>query len=107
MYNRTKTALEEAGFNAFSAINVHGRGKEAVKFTPTSTNEDKEHVDYHRFMAKKMLLLFLRDEDEERLINTIIATNRTKNSGDGKIFIIPVNESIRIRTGETNNEALV
>lgn len=107
MYNQTKEALEAAGFNAFSSVNVHGRGKAAVSFTAADPSEKKEQADFHRFMAKKMLIIFIRDEDEERLIKTVMTINSTKNSGDGKIFVIPVKESIRIRTGERQDEALV
>lgn len=107
MYSRTKEELEKMGFNAFSAINVHGRGKEGVKFTIANANEAKGFDDYHRFVAKKMIIVVINDEDEAKLVKTVIAANRTGNSGDGKIFIIPVKQSIRIRTNESGVEALV
>jgi nitrogen regulatory protein PII 2 len=107
MYHRTKEALEKAGFSAFSAMNVHGRGKASVQFSIANMNEKKEQLDYHRFMAKKMVIVVFNDGDEPKLVETVIGVNRSGNSGDGKIFIIPVKESIRIRTGETGVEALV
>jgi len=107
MYKKTKAALEEVGFNAFSMISVNGRGKVPVQYTAANNVEEKEQVDFHRFIAKKMIMVFIRDEDEERLIKAVMATNSTNNCGDGKIFVIPVHESIRIRTGETKDEALV
>ena len=107
MYTKTKEALEKAGFNGFSAVNVHGRGKTAVKFAVVNDNETKGQLDYHRFMAKKMVIVVIKDEDENRLVQTVIEANQSGNSGDGKIFIQPVKESIRIRTTESGVESLV
>jgi nitrogen regulatory protein PII 2 len=107
MYHQTKAVLEKTGFNAFSAMNVYGRGKAAVKFTSANANEQKQSTDYHRFIAKKMIVIVINDDDEAKLVKAIIDTNRTNHAGDGKIFIIPVTKSIRIRTGESGVEALV
>lgn len=109
MYAKTKEALCKAGFSAYSAAGVYGRGKAAVDFDYSISNtvEDRNYGSYHRFMPKTMLIVYARDEDEGKLVRTVIDTNRTNNPGDGKIFILPVSESIRVRTGETNDETLV
>jgi Nitrogen regulatory protein PII len=107
MYNQTKAVLEQAGFSAFSVLNVYGRGKAAVKFTSANADQQKESVEHHRFIAKKMITIVINDDDEAKLVKTVIDTNRTHHAGDGKIFIIPVTKSIRIRSGESGIEALV
>lgn len=90
-----------------STKEVLGRGRHKV-YTELNINssEDKEHYDNEMY-AKKMLEIYVRDEDVDSLINIIVSVNRSNNAGDGKIFICPVNKSIRIRTGEKDDEALM
>ena len=52
-------------------------------------------------LPKIQLEIIVRDTDVDMLITTIMDSARTGKIGDGKIFIIPVEKSIRIRTGET------
>jgi nitrogen regulatory protein PII 2 len=53
-----------------------------------------------------MLIVVATDQTVPRVVRTIIDVNRTGNRGDGKIFVMPVREAIRIRTGECDNVAL-
>jgi nitrogen regulatory protein PII 2 len=46
------------------------------------------------------------DADVDKVVQTVIAANKTGNKGDGKIFVQPVAETIRIRTGERGSDAL-
>ncbi len=101
MYFKTKEALDKAGFAALSVQEVIGRGKKAVQY-----DFDNEVVS-HRLVAKRMITMFVRDQDVDFLIKTIVETNKTNHAGDGKIFVSPVNEGIRIRTGERGNESVV
>jgi len=48
----------------------------------------------------------VKDEDVEKVIQTIIKTAQTGRVGDGKIFVIPVEEVVRIRTGERGGQAI-
>ncbi|WP_297182668.1 P-II family nitrogen regulator [Thermococcus sp.] len=50
--------------------------------------------------------MVVKDEDVEKVVNTILQNARRDMPGDGKIFIMPVYDAIRIRTGEKGNEAL-
>lgn len=106
-YRQTKEALEQEGFVAFSVMNVLGRGKKSVAFASGDGSHKDETGSYHRLMTKKMIIVYINDEDEIRLSRTVIKVNNTGQEGDGKIFVLPVRRSIRIRTGEENEDALV
>jgi len=54
-------------------------------------------------LPKIQLEIVVRDTDVDMLITTIMDSARTGKIGDGKIFVIPVDKSIRIRTGETES----
>ncbi|MCR5494008.1 MAG: P-II family nitrogen regulator [Treponema sp.] len=101
MYFKTKEALDKAGFSALSVQEVIGRGKNPVQY-----DFDNEIV-CHRLVAKRMITMFVRDQDVDFLVKTIVETNKTNHAGDGKIFVSPVLNSIRIRTGESGNEAIL
>lgn len=95
-----KDALAGIGFPALHVIEVEGRGKErGLKYS------GKENAGM-RYLPKKMLSLVVRDEEVAQTVNAIIKSSRTDEIGDGKIFIIPVEEVIRIRTGERGKEAI-
>lgn len=106
-YRQTKEALEQEGFSAFSVMNVLGRGKKSVEFSAGDGSCNNEASSYHRLMTKKMIIVYINDEDESRLSGTVIKVNKTEQEGDGKIFVLPVKRSIRIRTGEENEDVLV
>lgn len=106
-YHETKAALEKAGFSAISSVNVQGRGRNSVEFSPREENELKEYEKHHRFIPKKMIMIYIRDEDEKQLVDVVIDTNRTNHCGDGKIFILPIKTGFRIRSGESEEEAVV
>lgn len=106
-YRQTKEVLEQEGFSAFSVMNVLGRGKKPVEFSAGDGSYNNGVGSYHRLMTKKMIIIYLNDEDESRLSGTVIKVNQTEQEGDGKIFVLPVKRSIRIRTGEENEDALV
>ncbi|MCR4822433.1 MAG: P-II family nitrogen regulator [Treponema sp.] len=101
MYFKTKDALDKAGFSSLSVQEVIGRGKSPVQY-----DFDNEVVT-HRLVAKRMITMFVRDQDVDFLVKTIVETNKTNHAGDGKIFVSPVEDGIRIRTGESGNEAIL
>ena len=59
-----------------------------------------------RFIPKVRIDLVVQDEDVKKVIDAISRTARTENVGDGKIFITPVENALRIRTGEVGTSAL-
>lgn len=112
MMNPTKRALTECGAVSMTARKVIGRGKGKVDYMLLRGAEDGYDEAINQLSAgpklipKRMLTLVVPDEKVEEVVKTIIEVNKTGNPGDGKIFIMPVKEAIRVRTGETGNAAL-
>jgi len=91
-----KKALEDKGFNGMTITDVRGRGEQ--KGVTLEYRGGQYIVDT---LPKIQLEIVVRDIDVDMLITTIMDSARTGKIGDGKIFVIPVEKSIRIRTGET------
>lgn len=113
MVNRTKQALVDAGFAAFTVRKVLGRGKGQVDFrvlhgAETGHSEAIAHLkdDGPMLIAKRMMTIVVPGDTVLKVVETIIKANQTGQPGDGKIFVLPVTEAIRIRTGETGEKAL-
>jgi len=90
-----KKALEEKGFIGMTMSEVKGRGEQ--KGITLEYRGGKMTVD---FLPKVKLEVVVRDKDVDDLVATITGAARTGKIGDGKIFVLPVEKSIRIRTGE-------
>lgn len=103
---RTQQALKEAGFHGMSALPVRGRGKNPVEMETGDGGGAADAGRAHRFLPKQMLMVCIRDEEEERFVQTVLSVNRSGRAGDGKIFILPLKESIRVRTGERGEDTL-
>lgn len=109
---KTKDALVESGYPSITAQEVLGRGKQRGlqhEFchdlpVPDSEPEDMPGV---CFIPKRMLTLVVEDSDVEPLVTLITRINQTGNAGDGKIFVTPVSDAFRVRTGERGEHALV
>ncbi len=106
--NDTKRALNEAGISSFTATGrVQGRGKGLVDFRILHGAEEgaPEAIDQlgegPRLVPKRMITVVVSDDWVEKTVQTIINTNQTGSSGDGKIFVLPIMEATRVRTGET------
>jgi nitrogen regulatory protein PII 2 len=113
MMNATKQALIEAGFPAFTARKVVGRGKGNVDVgvmqgaeagAPEAIARLKD--DGPMLLPNRMMTVAVADESVPKLIETIIRANHTGRSGDGKIFVVPIEDSVRIRTGERGAAAV-
>ena len=91
-----KKALEDKGFNGMTITDVRGRGEQ--KGVTLEYRGGQYIVDS---LPKIQLEIVVRDTDVDMLITTIMDSARTGKIGDGKIFVLPVDKSIRIRTGET------
>jgi len=59
-----------------------------------------------RLKSKRMITLVVTDAKKELALETLIKTNQTGKSGDGKIFVLPTTDSIRVRTGESGDITL-
>ena len=110
--NATKHALAEAGIVSFAARKVMGRGKGKVDYMLLKGAQEgiEEAISQlgpgPKMIPKRMLIIVLPDELVPVAVETIISKNSTGSPGDGKIFVCPVTDAIRVRTGETGNAAL-
>jgi len=99
--DQVKEALTEINIRGMSVSEVRGFGRQ------------RGHAEFYRgseyqvdFLPKIRIDLVVRDEDVEAAINTVMEAGRTGQVGDGKIFVLPVEDAIRIRTGEAGEDIL-
>jgi nitrogen regulatory protein P-II 2 len=95
--------------DALTSIGVHGMTIAEVK----GYGRQKGHTEIYRgaeyavhFLPKVRIEIAVPDDMEDRVIDTITSAAKTGQIGDGKIFVTDVSRAVRIRTGETNNDAL-
>ena len=96
-----RTALEELGYPGMTIYEVRGHGKE--KGVTQQWRGQKYEVD---FLSRLKLEIVILDEDVSRILNTIVRAARTGETGDGKIFVLPVEGAIRVRTGDKDESAI-
>jgi nitrogen regulatory protein PII 2 len=110
--NITKRARADVGIYSLTARKVMGRGKGMIDYMLLQGAESgvEEAINQlgpgPKMIPKRMLTIVVPDEKVELTVKTIISVNKTGAPGDGKIFVSPVTESIRVRTGQEGNEAL-
>jgi nitrogen regulatory protein P-II 1 len=99
--DEVREALSEIGVSGMTVTEVKGFGRQ------------KGHTELYRgaeyvvdFLPKIKLELVVADEQLDRAIEAIVSVARTGKIGDGKIFVMPVEQVIRIRTGESNEAAI-
>lgn len=96
-----KDALMEAGISGMTVSEIKGFGRQ------------KGHKEQYRgaeytvdFVPKVKIEIVTADDDAQNAIDAILATARTGQIGDGKIFVSSLTEAVRIRTGESGGESL-
>ena len=99
--DEVREALAEVGVSGLTVTEVKGFGRQ------------KGHTELYRgaeyvvdFLPKIRVEVVLPDDQVEAAIEAVVKAARTGKIGDGKIFVTPVEQAIRIRTGETDEEAL-
>ena len=99
--DEVKEALHKLGVQGMTATEVKGFGRQ------------RGHAELYKgaeasvgFLLKVKLEVVVDDAQVERVVETIIGAARTGKIGDGKIFVLPVEEVVRIRTGERGSQAL-
>ena len=99
--DEVKEALQEIGVQGLSVIEVKGFGRQ------------KGHTELYRgaeyvvdFLPKVKIEVVLQDDQLDGAIEAIVDAAKTDKIGDGKIFVTTVEQAIRIRTGETGEDAL-
>ena len=112
MMNKTKAALAEAGISSITARDALGRGKGLVDLNLLEGAEKgyEEAIvqlgQSQRLIPKRIFFVVVPDRLVKKTVQTIIAVNRTGKSGDGKIFVMPVMDSVRVRTAESGDQVL-
>jgi nitrogen regulatory protein P-II 1 len=99
--DEVKEALHGIGIQGMTVTEVRGFGRQ------------KGHTELYRgaeyvvdFLPKIKLEIAVKDEMVDKVIDAIVSAANTGRIGDGKIFVLPMDEAIRIRTGERGPEAV-
>ncbi len=99
--DEVKEALHEVGLQGITVVEAKGFGRQ------------KGHTELYRgaeyvvdFLPKVKIEVVCEDDVVERAIEAIVAAARTGRIGDGKIFVTPIEEVVRIRTGERGQDAI-
>lgn len=99
--DEVKDAISELGIKGMTVSEVKGFGRQ------------KGHTELYRgaeyvvdFLPKVKIELIIKDEDVQKVVGVITTAAKTGRIGDGKIFVVSVDEVIRIRTGETGESAV-
>ncbi|MFH0846794.1 MAG: P-II family nitrogen regulator [Chloroflexota bacterium] len=96
-----RSALEELGYPGMTLSEVRGYGKQGGQ------TQQWRGLKYEiEFQAKLKIEIVVVDGDAPKMVNAIVRTARTGETGDGKIFILPVEGAVRIRTGDRDNNAI-
>ena len=99
--DEVKEALHEVGVSGITVTEAKGFGRQ------------KGHTELYRgaeyvvdFLPKVRLEVVVADAQADAVVEAIAAAAQTGRIGDGKIFVLPIMEAVRIRTGETGNDAI-
>jgi nitrogen regulatory protein PII 2 len=112
MMNKTKKALAEAGISSVTARDALGRGKGLVDLSLLEGAEKgyEEAIaqlgQSQRLIPKRIFFVVVPDRLAPKTVKTIMEVNHTGKSGDGKIFVMPVADAVRVRTGEAGDLVL-
>jgi nitrogen regulatory protein P-II 1 len=96
-----KKALEEKSYFGMTVSEVSGRGKQ--KGIALQWRVGEYRVD---LLPKLKIELVVLDDDVSTAIDAIVRNARTGETGDGKIFVLPVETVVRVRTGDRNEAAI-
>ncbi len=99
--DEVKIALVNAGVVGMTVSEVRGFGRQKGQ---TERYRGSEYT--VEFLQKLKLEIIIEDEQVDLVVDKIVAAARTGEIGDGKIFISPVEQTVRIRTGEKNEAAI-
>jgi len=94
-FEAVKKALEDKGVTGMTVTEVQGRGEQkgiTLEYRGKTMIVDR--------LPKIQIEIIVRDNEVDDLITTIIGAAKTGKIGDGKIFVLPVDTAIRVRTGE-------
>jgi nitrogen regulatory protein PII 2 len=107
----TKQALADAGLPSFTAMPVLGRGQghgdlEKIKGMGSAAEALEFIPEVPRLKSKRMITLVVTDEKKGLAVETILKTNQTGKSGDGKIFVVNTLGSYSVHSGDSGDSTL-
>ncbi|KMY68129.1 nitrogen regulatory protein P-II 1 [Desulfocarbo indianensis] len=100
--NDVKEALAEIGIMGMNVVEIRGRGRQGG--ITLAGRSGSYQVD---MLPKIQINIILSDHNLDDTVNAILKAGRTGDAGDGLIFVYPVDEVVRIRTGERGHEAVM
>jgi nitrogen regulatory protein PII 2 len=110
--NATKKNLDALNIPSVTAMPVLGRGHQRG-LNPVLSGIDiskdalvKGHITGMKFVPKRMLIIIAKDGDVDAIVDAIVRSNKTGYIGDGKIFICPTDNALKVRTKESGDVAL-
>ena len=112
MMNQTKKALTEAGVAAFFAHEANGRGVGCINTHSRAGAEDGYEEaasllgEKGKLYPKRVVTIVVEDDVVDSVVEAIISVNKTGKPGDGKIFVLPLKDAVRVRTGETGARSI-
>lgn len=109
--NATKNALAALGFPGITASQVLGRGKQHGISSEISYQVSREVLEQEKksrvhFVPKRLISIVVEDDMVDSVIESILSVNQTGQVGDGRIFVLTIEDAIRIRTDESGTKAL-
>jgi nitrogen regulatory protein P-II 1 len=100
-FSAIKAALEEKGYFGMTVTSVQGRGRQRGLRLQQRSGEFEVDL-----IPKLKIELVVLDEDATSVVRALTQSARTGSIGDGKIFVLPVEDAVRIRTGEDGMDAV-
>ncbi len=97
-FEDVKKALEDRGYVGMTVTEVKGRGEQkgiTLQFRGRTMEVD--------LLQKTKIEMVVNDDEVDKVIDVIVKSARTGRFGDGRIFVVPVEKSVRIRTGEVES----
>lgn len=111
MVNRTKEVLDVLGHPSLTAVSVFGRGKQKSMLKEVKSVENNVELQnlpgQMTYVPKRLLSIVVPEEDVNLIVEAIMKVNHTGNIGDGKIFVYPIDDSVRLRNKDRGVEAIL
>ena len=113
MMNRTKQALTDAGIDGYFAHEAQGRGvglaNPHVLQGAASGYEEAAALlgERGKLYPKRMITVVVPDKDVKAVVKVLIEANKTGQPGDGKIFVLPISDAVRVRTAESGEKSII
>jgi len=108
----TRVAIEALGFPSMTAVAVLGRGRQRGIASEIGTDLSLEQLAQGKnggmkYVPKRLVSIVVPNGDADAVVKTIIKVNQTDQIGDGKIFVCPLDDALRVRTGEKGDQAVL